>query len=152
MILEILSAGHGQRTKMDSDSDSDSDSNSNSNRQRSPEMRRRILILGHTVNSDEMVALQVKGKTKPWITYGLSFGSEKVSMNEIHHPAVAWCKGLAMVHTGSSFAYRETKLHRMKQVTELMQFACDNSVVWHDLDFHALKVCTQIGSIEVQHH
>lgn len=131
LILEILSANHVQKTKMN---------NNNDGRKRLSEVKRRILILGHTVDSDDMVALRVKNKTRPWITHSFSFGSEKVSSKDIHHPRVAWCKSLAMIHTGSSFAKAATNDHRMKQATELMQLACDNSVAWHDLDFHALKV------------
>lgn len=135
LILEVVSKPDSRFTRNDKNK---------SERESEP---RRILILGHTVDSDDLVALQIKHKNKsdPWISHGLRFGSQKVDPKQIHHPGVAWCKGLAMVHTGSSFAYGKTKVHRMKQVTELMQLVCDKSVAWRELDFDALKVCRDNG-------
>jgi len=132
LILEVISASTSQITEKH---------NNNSSSEESSEEKRRILILGHTVDTGGMVALQIKNKTDPWISHGLCFDSEQGSKKRIGQPAVVWCKGLAMLHTGNSFAYKDTTLHRMEQVTELMQLVCDNSMAWHELDFHALKVC-----------
>jgi len=141
LILEVVSERDPQLTKMNKNTDS-----------MISEVRRRILILGHTVNNDDLVALQVKHKSIPWISHGLRFGSKKASKKQIHHPKVAWCKGLAMVHTGSSFDHGKTNVHRLEQVTELMQLVCDISVAWHELDLHALEVSQHNGLMAVNHH
>ena len=81
---------------------------------------RRILILGHAVNSGEVVTLHLK---------------------DHNHPEVLWCKGLAMVHTGNSLDYKETNQHRMKHVTALMKLVWDVDNRWYELNFRAMRVC-----------
>ena len=141
LILEVVSEYEPQLTKM----------NKNKNSVIS-EVRRRILILGHTVNNDDLVALQIKHKRILWISHGLRFGSKEDPKKQMHHPTVAWCKGLAMVHTGSSFDHGKTNVHRLKQVTELMQLVCDISVAWRELDLHALEVSQHNGLIAMLHN
>lgn len=141
LILEVVSLRDAQSTQKDDD---------DNNGDGLPEVRRRFLVLGRVAG--DMVTLQIKNKIDPWISHGLDFDSEKGSKKQIGQPAIIWCKGLAMIHTGSSLVRKETDLHRMKQVTGLMQLVCDDTVPWSKLDFNALKVFQHIGLIDVHHN
>lgn len=102
------------------------------------EVMRRILILGKVAGPiGEMVAFQILDNNTSWTSHGMRLTEKKTS----YYPDVLWCKGLAMVHTGTGFAREATNKHRVKQVTELMGYACDRDVAWQDLDLRAMKVC-----------
>jgi hypothetical protein len=98
-------------------------------------VKRRFLVLGHvTSDSDKMVSLQIKNGTS-WVSFGLQY------------PEVAWCNGLAVVHTGETPTSEATNRYRMEQATELMMYVSNKAnkdVEWQDLDLTAIKVCQRI--------
>jgi hypothetical protein len=103
-------------------------------------VKRRILILGHVASdSGVMVSLQIENGTS-WVSYGLDFSAQKTST----YPEVAWCKGLAVVHTAETPTSEATNRYRMEQATELMKYASNRAVEWKDLDLDAIKVCQHI--------
>jgi hypothetical protein len=106
-------------------------------------VKRRILILGHVASdSDKMVALQIENGTS-WVSYGLECGAEKTST----YAEVAWCNGLAVVHTGETPTSEATIRYRMEQATELMKYVSNEAnkdVEWQYLDLDAIKVCQHI--------
>jgi hypothetical protein len=103
-------------------------------------VKRRILILGHVASdSGVMVSLQIENGTS-WVSYGLDFSAQKTST----YPEVAWCKGLAVVHTAETPTSEATNRYRMEQATELMKYTSNRAVEWKDLDLDAIKVCQHI--------
>jgi hypothetical protein len=103
-------------------------------------VKRRILILDHVASdSGVMVSLQIENGTS-WVGYGLDFSAQRTST----YPEVAWCKGLAVVHTAETPTSEATNRYRMEQATELMKYASNRAVEWQDLDLDAIKVCQHI--------